>query len=150
MPAAIKHAVERSTGGRLENIPNVGRQYGCTRSQRSESVATTPNYVALLKAKSITLTHCKEAPVPEAPSSFETYLYLAAYRVLFQRHVDGTNKNKFVKPDFDNLSDVNALDETPREAFRMSAKDIERVKQAYLLKTEVTFTEENHGIAPTT
>lgn len=100
----------------------------------------------MLKAKGVTFVRCSEERALEILTEHETYLHLAAYRVLFQRHTDGPDAGKFVSLDFGDLLDVCALDDQIREAFRLMAKDIERVVKTWLVTEASLRGEDGYGI----
>lgn len=109
-------------------------------------ITTPAEQIELLKAKGVTFERCDEERALEILSGHETYLHLTAYRVLFQRHADGTDEGKFVSLDFGDLLDVCALDDTLREAFRLMAKDIERVVKTWLVTKASLRGEDGYGI----
>lgn len=109
-------------------------------------ITTPAEQVETLKAKGVTFEQCSEDHALEILSKYEIYLHLTAYRVLFQRHTDGSNAGKFVSLDFGDLLNLCKLDDQVREALRLMAKDIERAIRVRLINDVVHRGEDGYGI----
>ncbi|WP_165047461.1 MULTISPECIES: Abi family protein [unclassified Adlercreutzia] len=88
---------------------------------------TPDEQVALLKAKGVTFERCDEAKAIAALTKRGSFLHIASYRKLFQKHRDGEREGQYVRLDFADLLNLDALDARLRSAFQSVAYDIERV-----------------------
>lgn len=102
--------------------------------------------VMLLKAKGVTFERCTEAEAIAALTERDSLLHIASYRKLFQKHQDGEKKGRYVRLDFADLLNLDALDAQLRSAFQSVAYDIERVAKAKLIE-RVSLDESEDGYA---
>lgn len=94
---------------------------------------TAPQMVELLKAKGVRFELCDESAAIEALTARESFVHLASYRKLFQKHADGPHAGEYVRLDFADLICLDELDEQIRRAFLLVANDVERAAKAHLL-----------------
>ena len=87
-----------------------------------------------MKAKGVTFERCDEAKAIEALSSRDTFLHIAAFRKMFQRHADGDNAGKYVSLDFADLLDMDELDAEVRSCFLLASQDVERIVKTRLIE----------------
>lgn len=90
--------------------------------------------VALLKDKGVAFKRCDEKAAEDALAGHDTFLHIAAFRKMFQRHADGKNAGKYVNLDFADLLAIDALDEEVRRSFLLASQDIERIVKARLIE----------------
>lgn len=108
---------------------------------------TPQEQVELLKAKSVTFDRCSEEQAIEALSGRNTFLHIAAFRKMFQRHADGDNAGKYVSLDFADLLDMDELDAEVRRCFLLASQDIERIVKTRLMERMSLVPEEDgYGI----
>ena len=108
---------------------------------------TPEEQVELLKAKGVAFERCDEAKAIEALSSRDTFLHVAAFRKMFQRHTDGDNAGKYVSLDFADLLDMDVLDAEVRRCFLLASQDVERIVKTRLIeRISPTPGEDGYGI----
>lgn len=86
-----------------------------------------------LKAKGVTFDRCSEEDAIRSLLERDTYLHLASYRKLFQKHLEGERKGQYVRLDFADLLDLDSLDGLIRRVFLVAANDIERITKTKLV-----------------
>ncbi|WP_288220349.1 Abi family protein [uncultured Adlercreutzia sp.] len=94
---------------------------------------TPDEQVTLLKTKGVTFERCNEKDAVKALTERDTFLHIASYRKLFQKHQDGEKAGQYVRLDFADLLDLDKLDCEVRRTFFMASSDIERVVKAELV-----------------
>lgn len=108
---------------------------------------TPEEQVELLKAKGVTFERCNEEQATEALSRWGTFMHLASCRRLFQKHVEGREKGRYVHLDFADLLALNELDAEIRRTFLLAAHDVERLaKTAIITRISEDPTEDGYGI----
>lgn len=107
---------------------------GVHEAQDLKPMLTPEEQVALLKAKGVTFERCTEAEAIAALTERDSFLHIASYRKLFQKHQDGEKEGQYVRLDFADLLNLDALDARLRSAFQSVAYDIERVAKARLIE----------------
>ena len=97
-------------GGRMARMEETGKTYtawgigeGAHEAAALKPMLTPEEQVALLKAKGVTFERCDEAEAVRELSNRDTFLHIAAFRRMFQRHADGKNAGKYVELDFADL-----------------------------------------------
>ena len=111
-----------------------GPNDGAHEARNLKPMLTPEGQVELLKAKGVTFERCDEAKAIEALSSRDTFLHIAAFRKMFQRHADGDNAGKYVSLDFADLLDMDELDAEVRSCFLLASQDVERIVKARLIE----------------
>lgn len=106
---------------------------GTHEAQGLKPMLAPEEQVALLKAKGVTFERCTEAEAIAALTERDSFLHIASYRKLFQKHQDGEKEGQYVRLDFADLLNLDALDARLRSAFQSVAYDIERVAKAKLI-----------------
>ena len=86
-----------------------------------------------LKAKGVTFDRCSEEDAIRSLLERDTYLHLASYRKLFQKHLEGERKGQYVRLDFADLLDLDELDSELRRTFQTISNDVERLAKTNLL-----------------
>ena len=86
-----------------------------------------------LKAKGVTFDRCSEEDAIRSLLERDTYLHLASYRKLFQKHLEGERKGQYVRLDFADLLDLDSLDGLIRRVFLAIANDVERMAKTQLV-----------------
>lgn len=94
---------------------------------------TPEEQVELLKAKGVTFECCDERAAIEALTRRDSFLHIAAYRKLFQVHREGDKVGQYVRLDFADLLDLDALDGSLRRTFLTATGDIERIVKTMLI-----------------
>lgn len=124
-----------------------GLDGGVHEARDLKSMLTPEEQVDLLKAKGVTFERCDEQTAIEALMKKNTFLHIASYRKLFQRHRDGDKAGQYVRLDFADLLDMNCLDDEIRGAFRLITGDIERmVKTSLVARISGMAKEDGYGI----
>lgn len=95
---------------------------------------TPHEQVTLLKAKGVTFERCDEAGAIKALTERDTFLHIASYRKLFQKHQEGERAGQYVRLDFADLVTLDELDSELRSAFQSVAYDIERLAKTKLVE----------------
>ena len=95
---------------------------------------TPEEQIGLLKAKGVTFERCDEEKAVRELSNRDTFLHIAAFRRMFQRHADGQNAGKYVELDFADLLDMESLDSEVRRGFLLASQDVERVVKTRLME----------------
>ena len=116
-----------------KDIHRLGPGRRRARGARIEAHADAEGQVELLKAKGVTFDRCSEEQAIEALSGRDTFLHTAAYRKLFQVHREGGKAGQYVKLDFADLLDLDALDGRLRRTFLAVTGDIERIAKTRLI-----------------
>ena len=111
-----------------------GLNDGAHEARNLKPMLTPEEQVELLKAKGVTFERCDEAKAIEALSSRDTFLHIAAFRKMFQRHADGDNAGKYVSLDFADLLDMDELDAEVRSCFLLASQDVERIVKTRLIE----------------
>ncbi|MEQ2811776.1 MAG: Abi family protein [Adlercreutzia equolifaciens] len=124
-----------------------GLDEGEHEAQGLKPMLTPEGQVELLKAKGVTFDRCSEEQAIEALSGRDTFLHTAAYRKLFQVHREGGKAGQYVKLDFADLLDLDALDGRLRRTFLAVTGDIERIAKTRLIaRLADDPTEDGYGI----
>ena len=111
-----------------------GVDEGVHEARNLKPMLTPEEQVELLKAKGVTFERCTEDEAIEALSGRDTFLHIAAFRKMFQRHTDGDNAGKYVSLDFADLLDMDELDAETRRCFLLASQDIERIVKTRLIE----------------
>ncbi|MDN4468886.1 Abi family protein [Gordonibacter sp. RACS_AR68] len=111
-----------------------GIDSGAHEARGLKPMLTPEEQVTLLKAKGVTFERCTEAEAIAALTERDSFLHIASYRKLFQKHQDGEKEGQYVRLDFADLLNLDALDARLRSAFQSVAYDIERVAKARLIE----------------
>lgn len=111
-----------------------GLDDGVHEAQGLKPMLTPKEQVELLKAKGVTFDRCGEEQAIEALSGRNTFLHIAVFRKMFQRHADGDNAGKYVSLDFADLLDMDELDTDVRRCFLLASQDIERIVKTRLME----------------
>ena len=120
-----------------------GLDDGVHEAQDLKPMLTPQEQVELLKAKGVTFERCGEEQAIEALAGRNTFLHIAAFRKMFQRHADGDNAGKYVSLDFADLLDMDELDAEVRRCFLLASQDIERIVKTRLMERMSLVPEEN-------
>lgn len=124
-----------------------GLDDGAREIRNLKPMLTPEEQVQLLKAKGVTFERCDEAKAIEALSGRDTFLHVAAFRKMFQRHTDGDNAGKYVSLDFADLLDMDELDAEVRRCFLLASQDVERIVKTRLIeRISLTAGEDGYGI----
>lgn len=108
---------------------------------------TPEEQVTLLKSKGVTFERCSEEKAIRELSNKDTFLHVAAFRRMFQRHAEGENAGRYVELDFADLLDMESLDSEVRHCFLLASQDIERVAKTRLMeRISATSEEDGYGI----
>lgn len=106
---------------------------GAHEAQGLKPMLTPEEQVALLKAKGVTFERCDEAEAIFALTERDSFLHIASYRKLFQKHQDGEKKGQYVRLDFADLLDLDEVDGRLRRTFLTVSGDIERIAKTKLV-----------------
>lgn len=133
---------------RAENTWTVwGLNDGTHKVKSLKPMLTPEGQVELLKGKGVTFNRRSEEQAIEALSGRDTFLHIAAFRKMFQRHTDGDNAGKYVSLDFADLLDMDELDAETRRCFLLASQDIERIVKTRLMeRLSLTPGEDGYGI----
>lgn len=108
---------------------------------------TPEEQVDLLKAKGVTFGRCDEKDAIEALTERDTFLHIASYRKLFQKHQEGEKAGQYVSLDFADLLGLDRLDCSVRTAFLAASSAIERtVKTELVARIAEDPSEDGYGI----
>jgi abortive infection bacteriophage resistance protein len=95
---------------------------------------TIDEQIAHLKSKGITFRLCSEDDVYECLMNKTYYFKIAAYRVLFPKHVGGKFNDQYVNLDFGMLKDLATIDQMLRYALLPMTLDVEHFAKVKLLR----------------
>ena len=124
-----------------------GLSEGVHEAQELKPMLTPEEQIELLKAKGVTFERCTQNEAVEALSGRNTFLHIAAFRKMFQRHSDGDNAGKYVSLDFADLLDMDELDAEVRSCFLLASQDVERIVKTRLIeRISLTPGEDGYGI----
>lgn len=110
-----------------------GIDEGVHEARNLKPMLTPEEQVELLKGKGVAFERCSEEQAIEALADRDTFLHTAAYRKLFQVHREGDKAGQYVKLDFADLLDLDALDGRLRRTFLTVTDDIERIAKTRLI-----------------
>lgn len=120
---------------------------GAREIRNLKPMLTPEEQVQLLQAKGVAFERCDETRAIEVLSSRDTFLHVAAFRKMFQRHTDGDNAGKYVNLDFADLLDMDELDAEVRRCFLLASQDVERIVKTRLIeRISLTAGEDGYGI----
>lgn len=124
-----------------------GLDDGVHEAQGLKPMLTPEGQVELLKDKGVTFDRCTEEQAIEALAGKDTFLHIAAFRKMFQRHTDGDSAGKYVSLDFADLLNMDELDAEVRSCFLLVSQDIERIVKTRLIeRISLTPGEDGYGI----
>lgn len=110
-----------------------GIDEGVHEARNLKPMLTPEEQVELLKMKGVTFKRCDEKSAVQALASRDTYLHIAAFRKMFQRHEGGDKDGCYVDLDFADLLYLDGLDAEIRRAFQLVSGDVERTAKAQLV-----------------
>lgn len=111
-----------------------GIDQGVHEARNLKPMLTPDEQVELLKDKGVTFERCTVEEAVASLTERDSFLHIASYRKLFQKHCDGARKGQYVRLDFADLVSLDSLDARLRSAFLSVAYDIERVAKATLIE----------------
>lgn len=110
-----------------------GLEDGTHEARDLKPMLTPEEQIELLKAKGVTFERCDEQKAIEALTQRDTFLHIAAFRKMFQRHSDGEKAGQYVSLDFADLLDMDDLDAEVRRSLLLATQDVERIVKTELV-----------------